>query len=411
MNRRELLQLGTATLAATALAETASSQGAPAAAGPPAPRLTPSGKFPLDVYSRSLQWLRTPGDVAKAVTDIGLQTVDLTVMPYPGHVDPAKVKTDLPLFVNGLKMNGITVSAITCPITDADSPNAEAILGTASALGIRYYSWGGFRYDDRQAYQPQLDALKPRVSKLAKLNEKYGMRALYQPQAGAENVGAAFFDFLEVLRNFDPRFVSFRYDTGSLLQATPQTFVMQLRLGAPYIGGVALNDAAVTLDLPVWKDGPFEGRPEQLVGVNSSSGDNVGTDGGTPLAIGGGGRPLPYYLHPVPVGTGMIDLTLIGKTLKEINFHGPAECQTEWPLGGAEQGNDKITLPRQTVVGQIKHNRLMVEAAFASSWDLDIAQPAFLQRRAAGAGTPGAGRGLGGGRGAGGGRGPGNQPE
>jgi hypothetical protein len=139
--------------------------------------------------------LRTPGDVAKAVTDIGLQTVDLTVMPYPGHVDPAKVKTDLPLFVNGLKMNGITVSAITCPITDADSPNAEAILGTASALGIRYYSWGGFRYDDRQAYQPQLDALKPRVSKLAKLNEKYGMRALYQPQAGAENVGAAFLIF------------------------------------------------------------------------------------------------------------------------------------------------------------------------------------------------------------------------
>ena len=84
----------------------------------------PTGKFPLDVYSRSFQWLRTPEDVAKAVTEIGLQRVDLTVMPYPGHVDLAKVKTDLPPFVNGLKQNGITVSTITCPITDADSPNA-----------------------------------------------------------------------------------------------------------------------------------------------------------------------------------------------------------------------------------------------------------------------------------------------
>ena len=366
MNRRELLQFGTAALAGTVLTKTVSAQA------------KPTGKFPLDVYTRSLQWLRTPQDVAKAVIEIGLQSVDLTVLPYPGHVDPARAGTDLPVFANGLRKEGIAVSAITCAITDADSPNAEAILSAASSAGIHYYSWGGFRYDQGQPYRPQLDPLKPRVAKLAGLNEKYGMKALYQPRAGAENVGAAFFDFLEVLRNFDPRFVSFRYDTGSLLQVTPQTLVMQLRLGAPYIGGVALNDAAVKLDLPVWQQGPYTAPPEKLVGA-SSGGDNVGTDGGNPLAIGGGGRPLPYHVHPVPVGTGMIDLTLIGKTLKEINFNGPAECQTEWPLGGAEQGSDKVTLPRQTVIGGIKHNRLIVEQAFAPSWNIDIARPRFLE--------------------------------
>src|SRR5580693_8298385 len=137
MNRRELLQLGAATLAASALTKKTFAQNAPPAAQVSAPVAPPTGKFPLDVYSRSLQWLRTPQDVAKAVTDIGLRSVDLTVMPHPGHVDPAKVKTDLPPFVNGLKQNGITVTAITCPITDADSPNAEAILSTASSLGIR----------------------------------------------------------------------------------------------------------------------------------------------------------------------------------------------------------------------------------------------------------------------------------
>lgn len=377
MERRKLLQFGAAALAAGALAKPTFGQ-AEASAAAVAPHPRPTGKFPLDVYSRSLQWLRTPQDVAKAVAEIGLHSVDLTVVPYPGHVDPAKVKTDLPSFVNGLKRDGIAVSAITCPIVDADSPNAEAILATASSAGIRYYSWGGFVYDENRPYPPQLDALKPRVARLAKLNEKYGMKALYQPRAGAANVGAVFFDFLEVLRNFDPRFVSLRYDTASLLQATPQTAVVQLRLGAPYIGGIALNDAVVKLDLPVWHEGPYTGAPQQLVGA-SSGGDNVGKDGGNPLAIGGGGRPLPYRVNPVPAGMGMIDLTLIGRTLKEINFSGPAECQTEWPLGGAEEGKDKTTLPRQTVLGQIKHNRLMVEAAFAPSWDLDIARPAFQE--------------------------------
>lgn len=379
MDRRELLQLGITTITAATAAKAGFAQSAPPATQVAAPSPAPSGKFPLDVYSRSLQWLRTPQEVAKAVAEIGLQNIDLTVMPYPGHVDPSKVKADLPPFVKGLKQDGIEVAAITCPITDADSPNAEEIVGTASSLGIHYYSWGGFVYDESKPYQPQLDALKPRVSKLAKLNEKYGMKALYQPRAGSGNVGAAFFDFLEVLRNFDPRFVSFRYDTGSLLQATPQTLVIQLRLGTPYIGAVALNDAVVRLELPVWNDGAFTDAPQSLVGASMGAGDNLGKDGGDPLAIGGGGRPLPYHLYAMPVGTGMVDFTLVGKILKEINFSGPAECQSEWPLGGAEQGNDKTTLPRQRVLGEIKHNRLMVEAAFASSWNLDIARPPFQQ--------------------------------
>jgi hypothetical protein len=169
--------------------------------------------------------------------------------------------------------------------------------------------------------------------------------------------------------------------------------VIQLRAGAAYIGAVALNDAVVKLELPVWNDGAFTGTPQQLVGASMGGGDNLGKDGGDPMAIGGGGRPLPYHLYPVPVGTGMVDLILVGKTLKEINFNGPAECQTDWPLGGAELGNDRITLPRQTVVGEIKHNRLMVEAAFASSWNLDIARPPFLEP--GGAATPAKERGPG----------------
>src|SRR5215469_10076048 len=98
MNRRQLLRSGAVVIGAGTLSRILRGQDAPASpqqAGSavqgdsPQPRSKPSGNFPLDVYSRELQWLRTPQDVAAAVTDIGLHSVDLTVMPYPGHVDPA----------------------------------------------------------------------------------------------------------------------------------------------------------------------------------------------------------------------------------------------------------------------------------------------------------------------------------
>jgi len=155
-----------------------------------------------------------------------------------------------------------------------------------------------------------------------------------------------------------------------------------LRLGGPYIGGIALNDAVVRLDLPVWKQGKFEG-PAALLTRPSGSGDNTGNAGGDPMAYGGGGRPLPYHVHPVQVGTGMVDLISLGKTLKEINFNGPTECQIKWDLGGAELGNERITLPRQRVIGLLKRDRLIVEQGFQTAWNLKVLKPPFMERRSA----------------------------
>ena len=380
-----MLRLGVMTLAAAPLATQAMAQGRPTGRPAPAPAPAPPAAFSLDAYSRNLQWNRTPGELAKAVTDLGLHSVDLTIARYPGHVDPARVKSDLPAFVSGLASAGVSVRSVTTEIIGVDSPGAEAILQAIAIAGIGSYSWGPVPYDEGLAYPVQIDVLRARFTRLAKLNEKYRLKGLYQPRAGM--AGGFFIDLLPVLQGLDPHYMAVRYDTAALLQARPENVVRHLRLGAPYVGAIAINDAAVNLEFPKWEQGHFVDAPELLTRPNGG-GDNTGDAGGEWLAYGGGGRPLPYRYRPMPVGMGMIDLVLLGKTLKEINFAGPAECQVAYALGGAEAGSDKIALPRQEVIGRMKRDRITVEHAFRELWGLKVALPPFMERRPAGAEGP-----------------------
>jgi L-ribulose-5-phosphate 3-epimerase len=341
MDRRTVLQWGAATLATSALAQFNLAQNTTSSAAQPR-------KLHVDAYSRTLHWLRTPGEVAEACHQIGNTTIDLTVRVYPGHVAPEKVKIDLPPFVNGLKRSGITVTCMAAEITDADTPYVEAMLDTASSLGIHHHWWRGFTIDASKPYMQQLDAFKPRVAGLVKLEEKYGTKAMYHPGGG---FSSAFFDILYVLKDFDPRFVSVQYDTGNLLQTNQQNLVTQLRMGAPYIGGFVFKDAII--------------EPNPTADPNSpATAAGAGRGGGG----GRGGQQGRFRNRQVPVGTGIINLPLIAQTLKEINFNGPMECQPEWPeLGGADQGRDTITIPRERVIELLRRDRLTVEAAFAGT--------------------------------------------
>ena len=340
MDRRTVLQWGAATLATSALEQFNLAQNTSSSAAQPR-------KLHLDAYSRTLHWLRTPSEVAEACHQIGNTTIDLTVRVYPGHVIPEKVKTDLPPFVNGLKRNGITVTCMAAEITDADTPYVEPMLDTASSLGIRHHWWRGFAIDASKPYMQQLDAFKPRVAGLVKLEEKYGMKAMYHPGWG---FSSAFFDLLYVLKDFDPRFVSVQYDTGNLLQTNQQNLVTQLRMGAPYIGGFVFKDAII--------------EPTPTADPTTP----VNADGGHGRGAGRGGQQGRFRNRQVPVGTGIINLPLIAQTLKEINFNGPMECQPEWPeLGGADQGRDTITIPREKVIELLRRDRMTIEAAFAGT--------------------------------------------
>lgn len=360
MDRRDFLTMSGAAIAVASLPKSALAQSGAASAAP--------AKLRLDAYSRTLHWLRTPSEVADACHQIGNPSIDLTVRPGSGHVDPAKVTTDLPVFVKGLRAGGIEVSMIAPNITEAEDQYAEATLDAASSLGIHHYWWGTFRFDETQPYWPQLDALKPKVEKIAKLNEKYGMKGMAHPRDGAASVSGAFFDLLYVLKNFDPRWVSFQYDTHHLLQAFDSGWVQQLRLGTPYIGGFVWKDVMIEPASSPNPDDEWRAahpRPAPAAGAGAEGFGGRGGGRGRGRGGFGGGRgrggnpnaPTKTRIRQVPVGTGMINLPLIAQTLKEIGFSGPMECEPEWPqLGGADQGATELSIPREQAIALLKRD-------------------------------------------------------
>src|SRR5256885_433455 len=113
MDRREFLQtsilgtLATSVLGDVTLArgQAAPAQNATAAAA--APR-----RLVMDAYSRHLHWLRTADEVAEAAIEMTCGGVNPTIQQYPGHIDPAKVTTELPAFVRTIQKHGLRVKQV-----------------------------------------------------------------------------------------------------------------------------------------------------------------------------------------------------------------------------------------------------------------------------------------------------------
>ena len=373
MKRREFFQLTAGALAAAG------------GAGPwrATAEAQTSGALKVDIYSRHLQWLRSASEVADAALEMGYDGVNVTVRPYPGHVDPDRVASDLPPFVKTLRDRGLLVRSITTNIADAD-PTADRIVAAASALGITHYWWGTYRYDLTKPIDAQLEALKPRVAKIAALSEKYKMTAAYHTYSMPATVGSVMWDLLSLLRAHDPKFVGFHYDTGHEGHHINGLWEVNLRAAGPYIAALAVKDYAPEQNLGLkGEGGPYTGPPAPTNGRGegpsqgrSGRGDGPpqgrgrsegrgrgATDGpGSTWAAGNGWRT-----RPVPLGTGLVDLPRMATALKDIHFGGPIEIQAEYPNGGADNASDHITLPRAQVLGAMKRDLLTLRRGFTGS--------------------------------------------
>lgn len=273
--------------------------------------IPPGRLLSISVFSKHLQWLNYQ-EMADTAAGIGFDGIDITVR-LDGHVAPERVETDLPVAVEAVKKAGLTVHMITTAIKSADEPHTEAILKTAGALGIPYYRMGWIGYDSKMSMTENESKIRLQLSRLAELNRKYNICGDYQNHSGS-NFGSPVWDLAMALRELDPKWIGSQYD---ILHATVEganSWPLGLNL---------LRSHIHTLDI---KDFRWE---------KSNTG---------------------WKAQVVPLGEGMVDYQKYFSLLKEYNLKGPFSMHFEYPLGGAESGARKLTIPKEPVLGAMKRD-------------------------------------------------------
>lgn len=287
-SRRALLKTGAAALLGGAFAASARTSG-------------PDAKLKVAIFSKHLLFLQGQ-QLAQAAADIGFDGIDLAVRKG-GHVEPARVKQDLPPLVAIIRQHGLEVPMLTTDILDASTPYAEDVIRCMSELNIRHYRWGGFKYRDDTSIPAQLDSLKPRVAQLAALNSRYNVGAMYHTHSGIDLVGAPIWDLHELLSGLDPASVGVNYDIGhATVEGGFGGWIDSFRVTGTYVRGIALKDF-------LWEK-------------NSH------------------GQWRPAWK---PIGQGMVDFPRFFEMVVGAHFSGPLQLHFEYPLsGGANEGSRNV---------------------------------------------------------------------
>jgi len=304
MDRREFLHstIGAA-VTAPFLTGTPVDAQVPAPPKPPTPAGAPSvaRRLILDANSRALQWIRSADEVAQAAIEMVCGGVCPTVQTYPGHIEPAHVAQELPAFVKRVRAHGLRVTQIKGPaIHDISDPNTETIVATAAQNGITHYSFGPYTYDLEKPLAPQLDAIRLRLDKFVKLNQKHRITLVYDTVPGAASVGGPVLDLLPVLKQFDPKYIGFHWDTGHMALHGEGMWETLMRLAGPYVAAIGWRDRGWVQDLGLKGEGgayagPYP-RVEPLVtqpdgsAVPGAPGSTGRGNSGLPGARGRGGR-------------------------------------------------------------------------------------------------------------------------
>ncbi len=287
--------------------------------------------LPIVYFSKHLQWLNWE-PMAATAAELGFDGIDLTVRKG-GHIEPKRVREDLPKVAKIVRKAGLDIPMITAGIVDANSPDAEAIIRAASEAGIPRYRWGWFSWSDNQKVPDlsnfsssierpsgllidipnRLAQLKKQVSTLAALNEKYKICAMYHNHSGLM-VGASLWDLWVLLKDFDPRWVSSNFDVGhATVEGGLGGWVASTRLMAPFMRGLAIKDFK-------W------------------------------------GKSAKGEWEPLwcPLGEGMVNFPAYFAMIKECKFSGPVQLHTEYPLGGIENGARTLTLDKSQILATVR---------------------------------------------------------
>ena len=270
----------------------------------------------INIFSKHLQFLNYQ-DMADVAKEMGFDGIDLTIRPK-GHVLPEKVETDLPLAVEAMKKAGFSPSLFCTAVEDATNSVDKKLLETASKLGFKYYRMNWYKYNDHQTIPQSIDEYRDKIAGLSQLNSQLGLTGCYQNHAG-RMVGASMFEIWEILKKADLQHMGAQYDIRHATLEGGLSWQTGFNLIRPNIKTIVLKDF-------MWEKNNGKWSPKS-----------------------------------VPLGEGMVDFKTYFKLLKEYRIEVPICLHLEYPLGGADQGADKITVDKKVVFDAMKRDLAKVK--------------------------------------------------
>ena len=278
----------------------------------------------ISVFSKHLHFVKDQ-ELATLAAEIGVDGIDLTVRKG-GHVEPASVATELPRLVEIIRKKGLETAMITTEISKAN-PEAESVLKVCAQLGIRYYRFGGLKYNDASTPQQQLAALKPQMRALAELNQKLGVCGMYHTHSGPGQLGASIWDLHILFEGLPTSAIGINYDIGhATIEGGLGGWISTTKLtGAGGMRGLAVKDF-------VWTKGP-----------------------------------KGWDAKWVPLGEGMVKFPQFFAMLAKTDFQGPLQIHYEYPLGGADKGATELTMDRQIVLDAMKKDVVILKKWLAEA--------------------------------------------
>jgi L-ribulose-5-phosphate 3-epimerase len=237
-------------------------------------------------------------ELGRTLKALGFDGVDLTVRPG-GHVDPKRVASDLPTFVDAIRHEGLAVPMITTELLSDADPFAPPTLETAARLKIPFYKTGYYRYKFVNV-RKELAAAGAQLKGLADLSKRHGMRLGYHNHAGY--IGGPVWDFAPFIEALDPATAGYYFDVRhAVVEGGDGGWRTAFDLVSPRLSMISLKDF-------FWEK-----------------------SGGT------------WRQRNCPMGEGMVDWKRYFAMLANARFHGPVSLHVEYEVAGttpaAEQEN------------------------------------------------------------------------
>jgi len=193
------------------------------------------------VFSKHLQSMELK-EMGKALSRLGLDGVDLTTREG-GHVEPSRVKEDLPKFWEILGETGIKISMLTTGIVDLDQ-QARDIVETAARLNIKYIKLGYWHYRGFGHYREQAKEIKNALARLEPLFRDNGIKAGFHTHSGMD-MGLNANHVLRLIEDRDPGVIGVYYDTGhSTIEGSDCGWMMDMDIARDRIFMIAVKDMA-----------------------------------------------------------------------------------------------------------------------------------------------------------------------